>query len=142
MVWCMITPNSLISYRIISGKQNSSKYISLIKDVLIPISKLNLGNNFIYQHDNDPIHTSKETKTLMNLAQVKTLNWPAHSPDLNIIENILSLLSNFVYKSGYPKNIKELKRKINEAVQEINEYRRKDIINMYASIQNRLCDVI
>jgi len=142
MVWGMITPNGLISFRIIRGKQNSSKYISLIKDVVIPISKLNLGNNFIYQQDNAPIHTSKETKTFMNLAHIETLNWPAYSPDLNIIENVWSLLSNIVYKSGYPKNIQELTCKINEAVQEINEYRRNDIINMYASIRNRLCEVI
>lgn len=142
MVWGMITPNGLLSIRFLDGRQNSKKYISLLKDVLIPIGKLNVGDKFIYQQDNCPIHASKETGQFMKTANLNVLKWPAYSPDINIIENVWSILSNLVYQDGYPKNVSLLKSKILESVKIINETKRSSILNLYGSVRKRLCEVI
>ncbi len=45
--------------------------------------------DFIFQQDLAPVHTSKSTKSLLNEHGVGVLDWPANSPDLNPIENLL-----------------------------------------------------
>ncbi len=41
---------------------------------------------FIFQQDLAPAHTAKSTKTWLNYQGVGVLDWPANSPDLNLIE--------------------------------------------------------
>ncbi|KAH6932160.1 hypothetical protein HPB50_003200 [Hyalomma asiaticum] len=43
--------------------------------------------NLILQHDNSLIHKSRKVGALLQCRQVELLEWPAQSPDLNIIEN-------------------------------------------------------
>ena len=47
----------------------------------------NLNPNYIiFQHDNDPKHTSKVAKDTLQELNIEVMNWPAQSPDLNPIE--------------------------------------------------------
>ncbi len=46
--------------------------------------------DFIFQQDLAPAHTAKSTKSWLNDHGVGVLDWPANSPDLNPIENLLS----------------------------------------------------
>ncbi len=46
--------------------------------------------DFIFQQDLGPVHTAKSTKSWLNDHGVGVLDWPANSPDLNPIDNLLS----------------------------------------------------
>ena len=48
--------------------------------------------NIILQQDNPPFHTSNIVKTFMEDNNIKKIQWPANSSDLNIIENAWSIL--------------------------------------------------
>ena len=49
MVWSMVLPNGLLFYKILCRDFKSPTYIDLLCDTIVPICKLNYGNNFWFQ---------------------------------------------------------------------------------------------
>jgi len=45
-------------------------------------------NNWIFQDDNAPVHRARSVMEYRLKNKIKTLTWPAQSPDLNIIKNV------------------------------------------------------
>ena len=86
MVWAMIMSNGLLSYEIMTGKQKLTNCINIIKTKPLPIIKVNIKDNFMFQQDNCPIHKSKETLEFFRQSGVALLDWSLYIPDLNIIK--------------------------------------------------------
>jgi hypothetical protein len=50
-------------------------------------------DEYVFQQDNDPKHTSKLAKQFFEENRIKLLDWPAQSPDMNPIENLWALMN-------------------------------------------------
>ena len=76
---------------IYKNRINQETYIKVLENCLEPsVFMLQMNNeNWIYQQDNDPAHTANSVKQYFELKRINVLPWPARSPYLNPIENIL-----------------------------------------------------
>ena len=52
----------------------------------------------IYIPDNVPVHTARNVQTWLAEHDVQVIQWPAQSPDLNVIENVWSVVKNRVMR--------------------------------------------
>ena len=138
----MVFPNGLLSYEIMKGRQCSSKYIEIFKSKAIPLIKLNYKQQMTFQQDNAPIHVSKLTTDFLLNESINVLPWPPYSPDINVIENIWYILSQYVYDGIEIKSIHQLKCRIAIAVRRFNEENKGTVENLYKSMNSRLVNII
>jgi transposase len=98
----------------IEGTMNSEKYVQILEAHLLPFLK-KAKFNPIWMHDNAPCHSSKFTKSFLEKYQIKTLQWPPQSPDLNPIENAWAIIKRNVESQVFkPKSKQELIKSFTE----------------------------
>jgi len=106
-----------MSTKKIEGNLNADLYCQILRDELIKsLDYHDLGvNDIIFQQDNDPKHTSKLAKECLQELGLKTLQWPAQSPDLNPIEHLWSHLKRRLNAwSRQPTGMLELWERVEE----------------------------
>ena len=101
----------------VSGRSNSDTYIKLLKDTAIPLMRDTLPDGFVLQQDNCSIHVSKKC---FEDTGIELLPWYSRSADLNIIENLWSMLSSQDHDGSQPKINQELEERVFEAVNYLN----------------------
>ncbi len=97
-----------------------------------------LGRRALFQHDNDPKHTSKATVGFLKKNRVKVIQWPSVSPDLNPIEHLWGILKRQVEHHS-PSSIQSLKEVILEEWKKIDLAKCRQLVN---SMPRRLGAVI
>ena len=142
MIWMMLMPNGLLCYDVIDGKFNSDRYIQLLDTKVVPIMKLNYGSDFLFQEDNATVHKAQKVANFWKSANVNILQWPAKSPDLNIVEDVWARISDIVYDGSQFRNNKELLKKIDETIYKLCTEERHKLLQLYKQIRGRLCKVL
>ena len=121
MVWAGMSSKGKTPIVFLDGKQNSQKYTTILENHLLPFGQDLGGPNWIFQHDNAPIHTAQAVKQWFYEKKIKVLDWPAKSPDLNPIENLWGILCRQVYKKNQSFACRNLlKQAIEQAWNEID----------------------
>lgn len=120
---------------------NAETYINILETIMMPSVNAVFHNNFIYQHDNCPVHSARVVTNWLQQRNIQTLPWPSRSPDLNVMENVWGYLVNKInkFQDFRPQNADELWRRIEEAWQEITP---EHTHNLVASLPRRLVSVI
>ncbi len=72
MVWGSMSVASTGELQLIEGTLNANMYCDILKQSMIP-SLRRLGRRAIFQHDNDPKHTSKATTALLKKLKVRVI---------------------------------------------------------------------
>ena len=99
MVWGFMSAAGTEELQFIEGTMNANMYCDILKQSMTP-SLQKLGRKAVFQHDNDPNHTSKMTTALLKKLRVKVMDWPNMSPCCSLIcKN--PLLSNKHNQSNY-----------------------------------------
>lgn len=96
-------------------------------------------SKMIFQHDNDPKHTSKIVTEWLSEQRYTVMSWPAQSPDLNPIENMWATLKRrlFTDYSVPPKGMLELWGRVSETWYKITKEECQNVINsMHKRCQN------
>lgn len=86
MYWGMLFSTGDLFMNKVSKKMKSSHYKEIMRDFAVPKIQKEFGKNYILQQDNCPIHISREMQEYFNSENITTLEWPAQSQNLSIIE--------------------------------------------------------
>lgn len=89
MIWGCICWSGVGTLAKVDGNINAEKYEEILEDNLWPVVASHFpDNSYLFQDDNAPVHRAGRIGIYKVQNNIKTISWPAQSPDLNIIENI------------------------------------------------------
>jgi len=140
MIWACFGYHGLGDLAIINGRINAAGYCEMLENFLLPSGERCGGKNFVFQHDNAPIHRAKMTTDWLASKKIPVMAWPALSPDLNPLENVWGILARRVYKEGRQfANVQALEDAIHD---EWSKLTLADIRPFALSMPNRIFDLI
>ena len=85
----------------------------------------------IFRHDNAPVHEARIIQQFLAEEKWEVLEWPAYSPDLNIIENLWAIVKKRLQKQTvFWENLDE---KVMEIWSQITQ---ETVINLFNSVEN------
>ena len=88
---------------------------------MVTHSDNNMSLLWTFQQDNYPKHASKLIKQWFEINQIKIIEWPAQSPDLNPIENLWHQVELSLKHKGSFKNSDELYKAIETTWNEVTQ---------------------
>ena len=88
-VWGSIAASGVGNLVVIEVTMDPTEYRNILRNYLkVSAQRLGLGNQWVFQQDDDPKHTAHAVREWVLYNVPKQLHSPLQSPDLNPIENI------------------------------------------------------
>ena len=84
----------------------------------------------------------KKVKAFLDQQQIKSMIWPPYSPDLNIVEDIWSLISTEIYDNVQFQIYEELESQVTDTIDNINNSRCNEIAKLFSTMSERLIRTI
>lgn len=141
MIWGCITWHGVGTLTAVDGNINADKYQQILDENLWPVLARHFAQGqYIFQDDNAPVHRARTTQDFLRRNGIKTMSWPAQSPDINVIENIwLFIKRKLQMRTGNIKCSDDLFREIHQIWAAIPP----DYVKcLYNSIPRRIMNVI
>ncbi len=112
MIWAAMSSAGVGPLCFLNSTVNAAIYQEILEHFMLPSADKLYGDaDFIFQQDLAPAHTAKGTKSWFNDHGVTVLDWPANSPDLNLIENLWGIVKRKM-RDTRPNNADDLKATI------------------------------
>lgn len=111
MVWACFTSKGTGKLVFIDGIMDSIMYVRILRENVKSFARKLGLDDFIFQQDNDPKHTSRLALEFFDTSDIELLEWPAQSPDINPIEHLWAYMKQELKKCP-PKNVNDLKNKL------------------------------
>ncbi len=107
MIWGAMSSAGVGPLCFLKTNVTAPVYQEILEHFMLPSAEqLFKDADFIFQQDLAPAHTAKSTKSWLNDHGVGVLDWPANSPDLNLVKRKM--------RNKRPKNADELKATVKE----------------------------
>jgi hypothetical protein len=88
MIWGGFSSKGKTELEFINSTMNIKMYKDLLVRCFLPFCRSFHNNEFIFQQDNAPCHSSEIIYDWFEEKGINHMNWPSVSPDLNPIENL------------------------------------------------------
>ena len=139
MVWGSFNDTQVGNLTIIDERLTAAKYIELLNENLFQsIEKFRVDRTYVFQHDNDPKHTTKIVNKFIDENGTSVLPWPPQSMDLNPTEHLWDELERQI-----PKTQRYTKSKFITAIEsKWNEITADTLKKLINSMPRRLLEVI
>lgn len=119
MVWGMISSEGVGPLVRIYGRVNAETYKQLLQQHVIESLRLSPNQPSIFMQDNAPCHKAKKVISYLEEEEIRVMDWPAQSPDLNPIENVWKMIGERA-QTRNPQNQNHLWDLLKEEWEKIN----------------------
>ena len=120
MVWAGICMNDRTDLHICQDNITGLYYRdNIIEPIVVPFAQRH-GPDFIFQDDNARPHRARVVQDHLQMQHIRTLPWPAMSPDLSPIEHLWDLLTRRVQqRPAAPQTLQQLAQALQQEWQRI-----------------------
>ncbi|CAJ0932317.1 unnamed protein product [Ranitomeya imitator] len=109
VIWGFFSKAGIGQVVLCEGRMNQAANKAILEKQLIPSAQATFPNSedCFFQQDNASCHTARSVKVWMKDHHIKSLSWPAQSPDLNPIKNFWKVIKRKMDRHK-PSNKEEL----------------------------------